>query len=101
MASRLDLQKDLETILGSKNVYYQPPESKTINYPAIIYKLSGMTNHYAEDIPYIRYKEYELILIHANPDNSVVDRLSKQSLCRFVRHYKSNNLNHYVFTIYY
>ena len=39
MASRLELQDTLETILESRNVYFNPPESIKMNYPAIIYKL--------------------------------------------------------------
>ena len=37
MANRLDLQALLEDLLGSRNVYYQPPESVKMNYPAIVY----------------------------------------------------------------
>ena len=39
MANRLDLQALLEDLLGSRNVYYQPPESDKMNYPAIVYAL--------------------------------------------------------------
>lgn len=37
MASRLDLQTFLEELLESKNVYFQPPESVKMKYPAIVY----------------------------------------------------------------
>ena len=39
MAPRLDLQKLLVELLGSDNVYFQPPPSVQMNYPAIVYKL--------------------------------------------------------------
>ena len=37
MASRLALQTKLEELLGSRHVYYQPPESLKMEYPAIRY----------------------------------------------------------------
>ena len=37
MGSRLELQSKLEELLGSRNVYYQPPESLKMKYPAIRY----------------------------------------------------------------
>ena len=39
MDSRLKLQELLEKLLESKNVYYQPPESKKMEYPAIKYSV--------------------------------------------------------------
>ena len=38
MGSRLDLQTELEGLLGNRHVYFQPPESKKF----IIEKISGM-----------------------------------------------------------
>ena len=39
---RLELHEILCTILGSRNVYFQPPESIKMNYPAIVYGLDDM-----------------------------------------------------------
>ena len=47
MASRLDLQTFLEEILESRNVYFQPPESVKMKYPAIVYALDDIENVYA------------------------------------------------------
>jgi len=33
MGTRLELQNLLENILGSRNVYFQPPENLKLNYP--------------------------------------------------------------------
>ena len=41
MVSRLKLQEELEEILGSKNVYFQPPASVKLKYPCIIYELTN------------------------------------------------------------
>lgn len=101
MASRLELQTELEEILGSRNVYFQPPESVKMKYPAIRYSLSSIENRHADNRAYKQTKAYELILIDPNPDSEYIDKLSQLPYCRFDRFYPADNLNHYVFTIYY
>lgn len=101
MASRLGLQALLEDILGSRNVYFQPPDSVAMKYPAIRYSLSNIENVNANDLPYKQSKTYEVILIDSDPDSQYVDRISQLQYCRFDRYYPADNLNHYVFTLYY
>lgn len=101
MGSRLDLQTKLETLLGSKNVYYQPPASVRMNYPAIVYSRSNIENRHADDDVYTQAYFYEVIVIDEDPDSEVVENISKLPGCRFDRHYTSDNLNHDVFTLYY
>ena len=101
MASRLSLQTTLEDILGSRNVYFQPPESIRMNYPAIVYKRSDIRNLFANNKAYKTMKQYQIILIDKNPDSEFIDSLSKLPHIRFQRHYTSDNLNHDVFVIYY
>lgn len=101
MGSRLDLQTKLETLLGNQNVYYQPPASVRINYPAIVYSRSNIENRHADDDVYMQAYFYEVIVIDEDPDSEVVENISKLPGCRFDRHYTSDNLNHDVFTLYY
>lgn len=101
MGSRLDLQTKLETLLGSKNVYYQPPASVRMNYPAIVYSRSNIENRHADDYVYMQAYFYEVIVIDEDPDSEIVENVSKLPGCRFDRHYTSDNLNHDVFTLYY
>lgn len=101
MASRLDLQSKLEEILGNRNVYYQPPTSLAMSYPAIVYSLNNININPANDKNYIRSKRYELTLIDKLPDNKCIDKLLDLPTCKFDRHFKSDNLNHYTFTLYY
>lgn len=101
MASRLQLQTLLEEILGSNNIYYQPPETIRMQYPAIVYSLNSIDNNNADDAPYIQSRSYEIILIERDPDSETINKLSRLPMCRFNRHYKADNLNHYVFTLYY
>lgn len=101
MASRLELQTLLENILGSRNVYFQPPESTKISYPAIIYNRSRIDQDYADNDSYQIRKAYDLLVIDKNPDSIIPDNIIKLPYCSFNRHYVSDNLNHDAFTIYY
>ncbi len=101
MANRLDLQTLLEEILGTRNVYFQPPESVKMNYPAIVYGLDDIQNNHADDGVYLLHKCYSVTLIDKNPDSSFVDTIAKLRICRFDRHFKSENLNHWVFSLYF
>ena len=101
MATRINLQNVLEELLGSRNVYYQPPESLKMSYPAIVYSRKTIDNSYANDSVYKQNYAYELTVIDKNPDSEIVNKVSKLPTCRFDRHFKSDNLNHDVFTLYY
>lgn len=98
---RLELHEKLCEILGSRNVYFQPPSSKKMNYPAIVYTLSNIRKTSADNISYVQRPAYELTLIDRDPDNDVVEKLASLPNCRFDRPFVSDNLNHYVFTLYY
>lgn len=101
MASRLELQSKLEELLGSKNVYYQPPESVKISYPAIIYSKNRINTTKADDSNYLKKNQYEIIVISRLPDNPVIDELLDIPYCSYDRHYVSDNLNHDVLTLYF
>ena len=101
MASRLELQEMLCNILGSKNVYFQPPSSTQMKYPAIRYSISDIQNTFADNTVYGQTKVYQLMVIDKNPESLIVDAISKLPTCRFVRSYTADNLNHTIFTIYY
>lgn len=101
MASRLKLQTLLEKLLGSRNVYYQPPESVKMEYPAIVYSKSNVKSTFANNAAYSLLRRYEITVIDRKPDNEVIDRLLNLPYCSFDRHYRSDNLNHDTLTLYY
>ena len=98
---RLMLQQELETLLGSSNVYFQPPSSIRMSYPAIVYELSNIDNRYADNVVYKQSTAYQVTVIDANPDSEIPGRISRFPTSRFVRTYRADNLNHWVFTLYY
>ena len=100
MSTRLDLDKTLRDILGSSNVYFQPPESLKMRYPCIRYSLYDIRNGHADNFPFLSNNAYQLILIDPDPDNPYVDKIKMLKWCSFDRYYAADNLNHYVFTIY-
>lgn len=101
MGTRVELQTLLEGVLGSRNVYFQPPSNVHMNYPAIVYSRSRIANTHANDDVYKQSLSYELTVIDANPDSDIVTKISQLPTCRHDRHFKSDNLNHDVFTIHF
>ena len=101
MASRLDLQTKLEELLDSEHVYYQPPESLKMEYPAIRYSKSIISSNYANDNKYSNFTSYEIIVIDRRPDNEVIQKILMVPYSKFDRHYVSDNLNHDVISLYF
>lgn len=101
MDRRPNLQTLLETVLGSRNVYFQPPSSVHIKYPAIIYSRANIENLHANNRVYLSNIAYQLTVVGRDPDSEIVDKVSQLPKCSFNRHYVADNLHHDVFTIYY
>jgi hypothetical protein len=99
MAQRLQLHELLQTLLGSGNVYFQPPSSHVMLYPCIRYERSNIRVKSADNSPYKLEKEYTITVIDANPDSVTPDKISVLPRAIFDRHFTSDNLNHDVFNI--
>ena len=101
MEKRIELHELLCELLGSSNVYFQPPESVKIKYPAIVYELAQIRNSLANNQVYMQNYAYTITAIAKDPDTDLYEKISKLPKCRFDRSFVSDNLNHYVFTIFY
>lgn len=101
MNNRLELQAKLEELLGNKHVYYQPPESLKMEYPAIRYSRDDIDCKNADNIKYIKNNRYEIIVIDKRADNEVIEKILDLPRSTFDRHYISNNLHHDILTIYF
>lgn len=101
MASRLDLQTTFEEIMGSRNVYHDPPTNLVMCYPCIRYSRYNIENTHANNGVYIQHNAYQVTVIDKNPDSEYVKKVSKLPLCSYDRHYVADNLHHDVFTLYF
>lgn len=101
MSKRTELHEKLKIILENNNAYFQPPKNVSMRYPAIRYSLNEIDSQFADNTSYIKTKGYEAILITKDPEDKRIDRMMELSYARFDRMYVSDNLYHFVFTIYY
>lgn len=98
---RTELSKILRATLGSDNVYFQPPASKEIKYPCIIYSLDKEWTEKADNTKYLSMKRYTVTVVDKNSESLIPDKISELEFCSMDRTYISDNLNHFVFTIYF
>lgn len=101
MAPRLELQALLESLNPQGKVYFQPPASITMVYPAIVYQRDYRTVQHADNNPYLNVKRYQVTVIDRDPDSEIPERLSELPLCTFVRYFASDNLNHDIYDLYF
>ena len=101
MGLRLELQALLRATLGSDNVYFQPPANVQMAYPCIVYNRDSTETSFADNNPYRFTKKYQVTVISDDPDTDIPDRVGKLSMCVHDRTFVTNNLNHYVFTLYF
>ena len=102
MHTRVDLQQELETFLGSRNVYFQPPSNVKMQYPCIVYDWSKVKPEYANNYMYMHTKCYEVTIIDQNKDSNLPDRfLTAYPYVSFSRNYPADGLWHFVFTLFY
>lgn len=101
MGTRQDLQSRFEEILGSKCVYFQPPETIKLKYPCIIYSLADIYTRNADDGHYSMQKVYTISVISRDPDNTIAETILEMPKTRFDRRYVADNLYHDILTLYY
>ena len=101
MGTRLELQTLLEETLGSRNVYFQPPETLKISYPCIIYTRDYAVTNFADNNPYTHTKRYSVTVIDKNPDSLIPEMIAAMPMSTFVRHFTANNLNHDIYNVYF
>lgn len=101
MIDRIEVQKILESALGSTHVYFQPPETIKMKYPCIRYSIDTDNVKYANDKKYKKMRKYSVILIDKNPDSLIVEKLSDLRYATLNNVYASEGLNHFAFTIFF
>jgi hypothetical protein len=101
MDRRLQLQALLEELLGSDQVHFQPTSNLEMVYPAIVYERDFASIVRADNALYRHMKRYQVTIIDRDPDSPFPDKVAALPMCTFVRHFKADNLNHDIYSLYY
>lgn len=101
MAQRLQLHSILKGLLGSDNVYFQPPPSIQLKYPCILYKKDTIDTDFADNYPYRHLTRYLVTVIDRNPDSEIPGKVGALQMCVFDRSYPADDLNHDVYKLFF
>lgn len=101
MRKRDDLHRLLVSLLNTDKIFYQPPESMKLTYPCWVYGLSTIDQKKADDGSYLNTKGYMLTYMTNKSDDDTWSPILTLENCVFDRTYKTNNMYHYVFTLFY
>ena len=96
-----NLRDLLKSILGSNNVYFQPPPTIKIEYPCIIFERDADQATRADDKRYTSMYRYSILYIRRTHDTAVPEAILDLPLCSYDRFYTADGLNHDAFSIYY
>ena len=101
MNRRIQLHQILVDLLGSTNVYFQPPSTVQMKFPCIIYSRDARNEKFADNILYLGKDRYSISVVDKNPDSDIPDKVGALPLTSFSQHYVVDNLNHDVYSTYY
>lgn len=101
MAGQRTILNQILKNLGTDNVYFQAPENIMMKYPCILYQVDNVKEEYANNEVYLDKERYQVTVIDPDPDGILRKKVKLLSLCRFSRHFRADNLNHYVYNLYY
>ena len=101
MGRRLQLQALLESVLGSRNVYFQPPATIQMQCPCIVYQREPEDKIFAGNNAYRTVKQYQVTVIDRNPDSDIPDKVSALPQTSHSRSYPADNLNHDVYNLFF
>ena len=99
MGTRDQFHQKLRAI--TSNVYFQPPEKFKMKYPCIRYSRGSRDSEHADDLPYRISNKYSVTAIYYDPDNTIADEIAKLPTANQTAAYKSKNLYHDVFDVYF
>lgn len=98
---RTELQSKLEEILGSRNVYFQPPDGLQIKYPCIVYNLSRIDILRADDMSYMRHKGYFITIMDKKPTSEIYERILEEfPMSRLDHTAVIEKINHWYITVF-
>lgn len=101
MAPRLELHDILVGLLGSGNVYFQPPSTVQMEYPCIVYGRDDAETEFADNQPYGVKVRYKVTVIDRNPDSGIPMKVAHLPTSTFVTWFTTDQLNHDVYQLFF
>lgn len=99
---RLELQSILETFPNVTKAWFQPPSNFKMKYPCFKYSYSGHRNLKADNKHYVGFRKYTITYIDPDPTTPIEEFMfDRFEMISMDRTYTADNLNHWVFTLYY
>ena len=93
MKTRAEIQELLEEVLGSKNVYFQPPTNTSLKYPCIVYKFERFNVRHADNKPYFVTSRWHIHHMYKNPKNDLKEKfVFEVPFCEFDRRIVSDGV---------
>lgn len=84
------------------HVYFRSPSNDRMCYPCFRYDLTDIDVKHADNMPYQIKKVYLVTYITDDPDDDMSEELlSHFRYAKFVRSYMADNLNHFVYQIFF
>ena len=72
-----------------------------MSYPAIRYELASFDVKHADNRKYAGMARYQLTLMDYDPDSEFISKLHELRYCEYDRFYTKDNLNHWVYNLYF
>lgn len=98
---RLKLHEFLCELIRSRNCYYSPPSSKEMIYPCVVYDLANPNLKHADNIAYLIFLKWTITVIDEDPDSEIASSFFSIPKCSFNSKFESDDLNHFVFSLYF
>ena len=101
MRPRSDFYNILSSLFPNAKVYHQNPPNTGMVYPCVLYFKVSENSKFADNNPYFRTNRWNVTYITSDPKDFRGDVLGDLEMSRFDRVYKTNNLYHYVYIVYF
>lgn len=98
---RKELQTLLETMLGSRNVYFQPPENFKMKYDCIVYKKDPERSRHADNRVYTKLPRWQITVMTQSPIAPIIQEISELPTCRHEQSFVRDNLYHNIYELYF
>lgn len=96
-------RSELSAILHSicEHVYFQPPASKQLVFPCIIYSLENLDIDHADNEVYRLNDAYSITYATRDPNDENIHIIARLPLCSMTRVASVDNLHNYYYRLYF